>query len=329
MKKTATQKSNSGGTTVKFLLVLVSVTLTLVLGELAVRAVGFATKREPIIISDGVAGWAGKQDLEKATVVFGGSQFTISTDHEGNRRSYPSGQSPPAGAPALLVVGDSFAQGIGVDDEQTFSWRIARRIPYNVINLGVVCYGTDQELVKLEGFMASRPDLVVKHIIVVVFDNDFTDVQKSSDPALGRTKPLFQVSDRKLVRANYERAWMDYMMDDSRLFWLLNSKLGLITSHSAPDAETGIDVVLGCLQSMRHLAESRSAQIHIFAYRRLDGSPPVSESAWKRFVDESAATDITERVRAAQGANPIGSDGIHWSASGHAVVADTLLEFLK
>lgn len=329
MKQTSPRNSNSGSAKINLLLVLVSMGFCLVVGELAVRGVGFATNREPIIISDAVAGWAGRHDLEKTTVLFSGSQFTISTDHDGNRRSYPSGQSPPPGTPAVLVVGDSFAQGVGVDDEQTFSWRLGQRSPYNVINLGVAGYGSDQELLKLEGFLADRPDLVIKHIVVLVFDNDFTDVQKSFDYELGRTKPLFRLSEQKLVRAKYERFWMDYLMDDSRLFWLLNSKLGLISSHSTPSFDNGIDLVLACLQSMRQLAESKGAQIHIFAYHRLAGPPTLSESGRERFLARSGAIDLTERVRAFQGPNPIGSDGTHWSPAGNALVADTLLEFLK
>ncbi len=86
--------------------------------------------------------------------------------------------------------------------------------------------------------------------------------------------------------------------------------------------------MLACLQAMRRLADSRGTQIHIFAYHRLR-EPPLNESTWRGFLEQSGAIDITDRVRAAQEFNPIGSDGVHWSAAGHALVTDILLEFSK
>lgn len=326
MRQSSRQTSSLTSVTVKVLLVLVSLAFTLLLGEMGVRGISIGTYHQPIIVSDPLAGWANKPDLEKVTVIFGGSQFTLRTDREGHRSCYPNNQAPPANIPAVLTVGDSFVQGIGVDDEQTFAWKLARQTPYNVINLGVVGYGTEQELVKLEEFLAARPNLQVKHIIVLVFDNDFTDVQKSSDPHLGRSKPKFHTVGQSLARDEYKLPWSDYFMDNSRLFWLLKSKLAQVISHSTPPSERGIDLVLACLRAMRRLADSRGTQIHIFAYHRLRGPMLLNESTWRGFVEQSGAIDITDRVRAAQELNPIGSDGVHWSAAGHALVADTLLE---
>src|SRR5260370_4347035 len=224
MRQTSLQTSSLTSVTVKILLVLVSVAFTLLLGEMGVRGISTATRHQPIVVSDALAGWANKPDL-KTRVVFGGSQFEVSTDREGHRSCYPNNQTPSADIPALLTVGDSFVQGIGVDDDQTFAWKLARRTSYNVINLGVVGYGTDQELVKLEEFLAARPNLQVKHIIVLVFDNDFTDVQKSFDPYLGRSKPKFYTVGQSMARDQYELSWSDYLMDNSRLSWLLKRKL--------------------------------------------------------------------------------------------------------
>ena len=67
------------------------------------------------------------------------------------------------GRSRILVLGDSFAWGFGVEQEEAFAEVLERRLPdTEVINAGVSGYSTDQELLWLqkEG-VKYRPDLVV------------------------------------------------------------------------------------------------------------------------------------------------------------------------
>jgi hypothetical protein len=72
----------------------------------------------------------------------------------------------------VLMVGDSIAFGYGVADEQTFAALLEAR-GYEVVNLAVPGYGTDQSLLRLarEG-MAYSPDVVLLHFCL---NNDFVD----------------------------------------------------------------------------------------------------------------------------------------------------------
>ncbi len=80
-----------------------------------------------------------------------------------------------AGAYRILVMGDSFAEGISVEFEDLFSEVVQDRLnergdqQVEVINLGVAGYSTDQELLlfQTEG-KRYQPDLTV----LVVYDND-------------------------------------------------------------------------------------------------------------------------------------------------------------
>jgi hypothetical protein len=330
LAKKAGAEDNPDRTSVvpKILLVFASLVATSIVGEIAVRVIVAALYRYPLLVTDSHAGWTLKPNVNHATMVVGGSKFAVTTDNDGHRICYPIGQPPPIAAPILIVVGDSLAQGIGVNDDQTFAWALARSTPYNVVNLAVLGYGTDQELVRLEDFFAARPSALVKHIIVLIFDNDFSDAQ-TAHTYLGRSKPLFSVSGQELVRPKYEPSWADHLMDVSRLFWLISNKYALISTGPRPPTENGIDVVLACLKAMRRLAESRGAELHLFAYHRLKESPPLTSSQWERFVAHAGAVDITERVRAARGPDPTGPDGVHWNAVGHALVAKILSESLK
>lgn len=305
---------------------LVGSVLTLLAGELFVRVLVIIMNRPPIVVSDACAGWAGRANLSNTTVVYRGGKFVISTDREGHRRCYPMDHTAPANAPTIFLLGDSYAFGVGVNDDETVAWFLARRTPHNVVNLGVLGYGTDQELLKLEELFERRPDATVRHVVVLVFDNDFVDVQHAYDPFLGRHKPHFRVANQELVRTDYQRGALDRLMDVSRLVWLVNSKCSMIFARPNPPAEAGRDLVVACLQAMRRVAEARGAQLHILAHHRLRGPLPFSPSLWNDFLQRAGATDITERLRTTAGPDPIGPDGGHWSAAGNALAAQIVFE---
>src|SRR5215510_9483384 len=166
MKVGLFRKSRLSNARQKIFLLLGSLAVTLALLEVMVWVASAVMHREPIVMSDPHAGWANRPNLQNRKVIYGGGVFTLSTDANGHRMCYPIGQSPPVGLPGLLVVGDSFAEGISVNDDQTFPWMLARRTPYHVVNLGVVGYGTCQELVKLEEYFESRPEATIRHIVV-------------------------------------------------------------------------------------------------------------------------------------------------------------------
>jgi hypothetical protein len=81
--------------------------------------------------------------------------------------------------PRVLMLGDSITFGSGVRDEETFCALMAQR--YDVVNLGVEGYGTDQELLKLEREgLAYHPDVVVLNFTVA---NDIWNVASAPRPA--------------------------------------------------------------------------------------------------------------------------------------------------
>jgi len=80
------------------------------------------------------------------------------------------------GVARVLVLGDSFAFGMGVDEGSLFSTRLGEFLeadgggPTEVVNMGVLGYATDQELILFEELgMRLSPDVVV----LVACDNDF------------------------------------------------------------------------------------------------------------------------------------------------------------
>ncbi|HET8647477.1 MAG TPA: hypothetical protein VFO85_18410 [Vicinamibacteria bacterium] len=85
-------------------------------------------------------------------------------------REHPRARTP--GRVRLLMLGDSVAFGYGVGEEETFAARLENE-GFEVVNLAVPGFGTDQELLRLqrEG-RRWRPDLVLLHFCV---ENDPVD----------------------------------------------------------------------------------------------------------------------------------------------------------
>lgn len=100
--------------------------------------------------------------------------------------------------PRVTVLGDSFAFGVGVDEDHLFSTRLARELGVEVLNLAVSGYSTDQELILFEELgRGLRPDLVV----LVMCDNDF-DGNREDFAYRRYYKPYFETTPAGLVRRN-------------------------------------------------------------------------------------------------------------------------------
>ena len=93
--------------------------------------------------------------------------------------------------PRIVVLGDSFVWGFGVEESEMFTSVLKTLVPdVEIVNLGVNAYSTDQELLLyVEEGRKYSADL----IILVVSDNDFTDNARSMVSHI-YAKPLFSMN---------------------------------------------------------------------------------------------------------------------------------------
>jgi hypothetical protein len=311
----------------KLVLLVAGVLVGLLLGEIAARVFLGMLHRDPLLTSDPRAGWALRRNLTNKIQGGFGGEYTISTDREGHRITRPTGVRPDAHDPTVILVGDSFIQSMGADDPDAMAWILAQDTPHNVVNLGVVSYGTDQELVSLEAFIETHPAVEVRDVVVFVFANDFTDVQNNTS-YMGRSKPRFRLVDGQLDRGSFHLTLSDRLMDVSALYLLVASTIGKKTYVEMPDPGAGIDLVIACLAAMRDAATRRGARFHVLAHH-VTKLPPVSDSVWAEFRRRSGATDITERLRPPSGASPLLYDRMHWSAEVNKRAAEIVRERLE
>jgi lysophospholipase L1-like esterase len=144
-------------------------------------------------------GWVNREGAEGMYKPGTGIPHTpVRINAHGMRGGGVTGGKPP-GVKRVLVLGDSNAFGYGVDEAGSFPEVLSRSLPedYEVLNLGVFGYGTDQAalLLKRNGIGFS-PDVVV----VGFSAGDLSDNMNSINA--GYPKPYFTVEKGGLVRRN-------------------------------------------------------------------------------------------------------------------------------
>jgi hypothetical protein len=105
-------------------------------------------------------------------------------------------RAKPDGVKRVLVLGDSFVFGVGVDEPNVFTSRLAMALDagdprhrHEVVNMGVAGYSTDQELILFDEL---GPRLAPDVVVLVVCDNDFQG--NTEDFAYRRYfKPYFEL----------------------------------------------------------------------------------------------------------------------------------------
>jgi hypothetical protein len=105
---------------------------------------------------------------------------TIHYTAEGLRSN---GRPPPEDAGAILVVGDSYTEGYGVDDVDTWPSLAERNLGRRVLNAGVRGYGIDQMVLRA-AHLADRSDL--RAIVLAFIEADVDRVGLSLMGSLPR-----------------------------------------------------------------------------------------------------------------------------------------------
>ena len=74
-------------------------------------------------------------------------------------------------APEIIVAGDSFAMGWGVEQEETFAQLLEKMTGLKVLNMGVASYGTAREMRALDLVDTSQ----LRYLIIQYSDNDYAE----------------------------------------------------------------------------------------------------------------------------------------------------------
>ncbi len=303
-----------------------------------------------------VYGWELRRDLRLER---DGIRYT--TNSAGYRGRLYSGERDSAHT-RLLMLGDSVAYGLDVDDEQVFSRRLEIGPGrYQVVNLSVAGYGTDQELLRLrhEG-LGFRPDVVLVHFCRA---NDFADNMLPSFLYNGvHPKPYFTLEGDRLelhdshLRLSLSGRVAQWLGERSHLYNAALAWTGTTArlararaarGETLPHWETRANEVLldharvltlatRLLREMRDLLAPSRARLVVLAYPMRttfddERSDLVGQLARRAEAEGIPFVLMGERFRAkGRSYRELTSDGLgHLSPLGHQVTAEIVHEVLE
>jgi hypothetical protein len=324
----------------------------------AADAGGPLTRRDPEL------GWTLKPDVawpEGAT----GWENGLSTNAAGFRDA-PHADAKAPGAYRVAVLGDSFVFGSGVPQDAILTRRLAAHLGpgFEIVNLGVPGYGTDQELLTLRRWGRKlSPDLV----LLGFFWNDV--MEDASENIYGLPKPRFSLEEGRLVphppagfSAPSTFARLDASLGTRSHLWSL-LRNGLSSARTtAEERPVSIDFSLkspppsraaefalafALLGAVRDEASALGAPFAVFSVPprflvepgngarllKVYGLPPdaFEEDGFRRLREACAERGIAFvdllpgfRREAAAGARLFLPTGIHWTAAGHDAAAKLL-----
>jgi hypothetical protein len=243
-------------------------------------------------------------------------------------RVHPDPGADRPDRPRVLLVGDSYTYGVDAAATETFAAQLAALRPdLDVRNHGVPGYGHDQALLTLR---AEGPRL---RPAVVVLGLTAVDVARNGLALTTQPKPWFTLDDDALVLhgAPVPRptAWA-WGVETS--WWTGAVLRGLVQRSADPAAEEArlaalTDAILDATE-----AEARALGATFLAVRlplQPDGTAYLFDDAdaacarWcARHAD--ACLDVIPDFRAAWARGVDTTAGHHWTAAGHAIVAERL-----
>lgn len=334
-------------------LLIFSTLLALFLSELTLRLIGI----EPLYVSperdrfwkyDALLGWAHEPGQAG---LFETPQFrtTVSVNERGLRDELHSYERQND-TERILVLGDSFAWGYGVEATERFSQFLEGALEVEVINAGVSGYSTDQEFLwyKNEG-VKYETDLV----ILVVAGNDVGD----NDRQLVNNiyyKPRFVLDEGQLVLTGYPvpqtgtqgRVIYSLSQRSALAYFLIQRYFDLRASYGKADgvADPVTSSNAELLQESKPF-QTTTAIIHEIQSLAAAGDAKfmiVTTDRWWNYPAAETYSDfiailqdqgyLVLDVESMPGFDPesmlIPDDG-HWNQAGHAFVAAEIQKFIE
>ncbi|HXV42487.1 MAG TPA: GDSL-type esterase/lipase family protein [Anaerolineae bacterium] len=285
---------------------------------------------------DDLLGWVHKPNRQGTFEQIDFS-VNVSINSDGLRdKEYPLARTQ--GKKRLLVLGDSFGWGFGVENDEIFSELLEKRHPdWEIINASVSGYGTDQQLLYLkQRGMQYQPDVV----LLLFHPNDVANNSHSEQYV--HNKARFQLMDGELVLTNYpvpkpsfrQRAFQ-YIVGNTYFFGRLYRVSNLIESQWRParaapavkkDNRADYMLTTELLLTLNDLVKQNGAQLVVV-------SVPISNKSLKNLLrDTLQAAEIPYLPldeALANSPEPVTFEhDEHWNPAGHKIVATTIENFL-
>ena len=288
-------------------------------------------KRGKLMQPDSLLGWKHRPELNLERFNSNGKLWRIQTNASGYRTEASWAKNATR---RILILGDSFAFGEGVNIEDRFDTRLSeKRSDWAFINLGVMGYGTDQEFIAgREYFESLRAG---DTIILLSYFNDYVDILRQK--FAGRSKPWFsyhngelhehspiiglreQLRDKSYILSRIFQIWekdlYDYSFKDVKRGLVLYKRI--VSSETKKLIEKGVSVII-VHHGEQILYNSKQLNRQLFQniFTNICGTSNTTCISLDKFLPIPPNEDIFLK------------DG-HWNKYGHKIVADVLYEYLS
>ena len=333
----------------KALLLVLSLSLSILGAEMATRLVyghflGKWGERAEFFSYDSLLGWRGRRNVEAQ---FQRTDFSVTVRQ--NRYGHPGVEYPvgkPLGKWRILLLGDSYTWGYGLDQDKTFAALLDEQLPATqIINMGCSGFGTDQELLALEtDGLRFSPDVV---IVVVSLPSDFHNNTHSVQYSY--PKPYFVIATGSLERRNVPVPHRNlaqrvscYLTRRSALYnYIRARRIRLPFRKDVPQGESGAEEVIITAELLKEIDRLCSAHgattlivlnptITAKTYRmygsdKMDRLDMLLRDAHLPVLNLSHA--FSDHVRTSSDRIIFQHDS-HWNEVGHQLVAATIQEAL-
>ncbi len=318
----------------RILAALLTMVVTLLLAEGAARVYAKVAGKDRALVFDSELGWRPLPNLSKVGDYWGITRPARTNSH--GWRDAEHAIRKPDGVRRAVLLGDSFAFGFLVDDGERVSELLENGLErFEVVNMGVTAWGTDQQLraLEIDGFRYS-PDIV---ILLTFPQNDLLDVRKERNCSW--PKPYFDLVGGKLELIRPAMTWDVRLRSISYCAEFAYGKLRTKeTDERFAERWKSRDAVPLYAAIVRRMAEECKARgirlVAIIAYPKesLSTGPTEAETQVRAALDEAgfATCDTLDAFRehANAGESLYTDDAVHWNAKGNAVAAEEVRRLL-
>lgn len=312
----------------RILAALITVILLALLAEGAARVVAMAAGKDRALAFDPELGWRPLPNLSKTGEYWGIRRPACTNSHGWRDGEHPL-RKPPGVCRALLL-GDSFAFGLFVDDGERMSDLLAKGLDrLEVINMGITGFGTDQELRALEtaGFDYS-PDIL---ILLAFPENDLDDVRL--ERSCSWPKPHYDLVNGELRLVKPAPTWdlrlrsMSYCAEFIfRTFWSREDDHRMATGWESRDPIPLYSAIVRRMADECREHDIRTLAVIAYPPERLATGPTEAERRAREALEEAGfeTCDTLDvfREHAEAGESLYASDNVHWNAQGNLVAAE-------
>jgi hypothetical protein len=281
-------------------------------------------RRGKLFRPDSTLGWRPLARLDLQRRNGNGSLWRVQTDSDGWRQPARLATTNPQ--TRVLVLGDSYVFGEGVNVEDRFDVVAGRRRPeWDFINRGVMGFGTDQELLASEPNALRPGDLE----LLVTYQNDMIDVVRSG--FAGRTKPFYDLSAAGLVFRPARVTWKERLRDKSYLAALFFARRERLPEQYSPEEWRHGVAVYNALVA-REAAKLRDRGVTLMVLHHGDSLLSRASGLERPYAALDTMSGLRvfpldSALRVCTGALVFLRDG-HWGPDGHRCVGERLRRLL-